>query len=99
MPHIVDHRYNQGLAAYRAGLSMRDIMNISDEIEVSAEKAMDEIRSRAMGGTPEEDAQRDAIRRERQDGVPSVIAGFTDGFIEDIRTLARSHRPQTGGKA
>lgn len=81
-PPISPARHAQGLAAYRSGQSIKDLMALQDEIDRMHEQAT----------TNEEHDEIAAAG-------PSIIAGFADGFIDDIRTLARSHRPQTGGKA
>lgn len=99
MPHINEERYRQGLAAYRAGHSMRDLINVGEEIERSAEAAMDELRSRSEGGTPEEMAKREEFYKTRSEGMPSLIAGYADGFIDDIRMIARGSGQRRGQTA
>ena len=66
--HIVEARYTQGLAGYRAGHTIRDLIEIAD--------------------TFEQDGEND-------DEMPSLMVGFLDGLIEDIRSL----RPVRGQKA
>ena len=78
--HIVGARHAQGLQAYRAGHTIRDLVGIAE--------AIDEMYK--------EDDLSDEEHQEIKDAIPSVMAGFLDGLIEDIRTLAR---PRQGTRA
>lgn len=78
MPSIVQPRYDQGLAAYRAGHGIRHVVDVLDEIERTA-RAAKEDPGPSFG----------------HDAGPSVIAGFADGVIADIRTIAAQRRGQT----
>ncbi len=73
---IVAHRYNEGLAAYRAGHNLRDMINLTNEVE----KTYDDLPPEA---TPEQ-------RNEVFHGAQSVMLGFLDGFLEDFRNPAVS---------
>jgi hypothetical protein len=75
MSHIVAARHTQGLSAYRAGRSIRELITTFEEIEQMRDQA-----------TPNE---------EIDNAGPSLIAGFADGLIEDIRALAHALRNQT----
>src|ERR1035437_8984004 len=79
--HIVTARHNQGLAAYRAGLTLKELITtILAEIDLMHEQ-------------PDlSDEQREEI----DDAGPSLIAGFADGLIDDIRFLRASNRPRRG---
>lgn len=78
MPSIIQSRYDQGLAAYRAGHGIRHVVEVLDEIERTARSA-----------------QEDPGPEYNHDAGPSVIAGFADGLIADIRTIAGQRRGQT----
>lgn len=78
MPSIVQSRYDQGLAAYRAGHGIRHVVEVLNEIETIARGA-----------------QEDPGANFNHDAGPSVIAGFADGLIADIRLLANQRRGQT----
>lgn len=105
MPKIIQSRYEQGLAAYRAGHGLIHIMEISDEIENAYRKRWDEIGSKAAlspGSDPAAiDADRAALEAGEfsRDAGPSIVAGFADGLIDDIRRItsspALSRRGQT----
>lgn len=72
--HIVEARYNQGLAAYRGGLSIREVITTFEEIDLMHE-------------------QPDLTNEQHEEisnAGPSLIAGFADGLIDDIRKLAGS---------
>ncbi len=77
-PPIIPTRHAQGLSAYRAGLTIRELIGISDEIE-------------AMHKQPD-------LTNEQHNEIdasgPSLIAGFADGLIEDIRFIANNKRGQ-----
>lgn len=75
MPKLIRPRYEQGLAAYRAGHGILHVMEIGDEIENF---------SRA--------AESDPGPMYSHDAMPSVIAGFADGLIEDIRRITGTGR-------
>jgi hypothetical protein len=76
-PVIVPARYTQGLSAYRAGLSIKEIISTFEEIERMHEQVQ-----------PGENA--DAEHDEIANAGPSLVAGFADGLIDDIRKLASS---------
>lgn len=89
MPHLDQARYAQGQAAYTQGLGIGHLIEIGDEVEKAASKAYDEAKS------PEE---RDAAHRMgRGDAVPSLIAGFMDGLINDVRSIVG--RSRVSGRA
>ncbi len=77
-PHIIDARHKQGLAAYRSGLSLRELIGVFEEI--------DEMHNH------------ERLTNEQHDAIdnagPSLVAGFADGLIEDIRLLASARRGQ-----
>lgn len=78
-PPIIPARHSQGLAAYRAGLTIRELVGTADEID-------------RMHDDPN-------LTNEQHEEIaasgPSLIAGFADGLIEDIRTIAAARRGQT----
>jgi hypothetical protein len=76
-PVIIPARHAQGLAAYRAGLSLREVIGTFEEINRMHEQVQ-----------PSENAidEHDEI----DNAGPSLIAGFADGLIDDIRNIARS---------
>lgn len=76
-PPIIPARHSQGLAAYRAGHSIAELIGITEEIERMHEQA-----------------QSNEEHREIEASGPSLIAGFADGLIEDIRLLASARRGQ-----
>lgn len=76
-PPIIPARHAQGLASYRSGLSIAELMGISEEIE-------------AMHETAKTNEEHDEIAA----AGPSLIAGFADGLIDDIRLLANTRRGQ-----
>jgi hypothetical protein len=78
-PVIITARHNQGLAAYRAGLTLKELITVFGDIELMHEQP---------DLSPEQ-------HEEIDDAGPSLIAGFADGLIEDIRSL----RPQRGSVA
>jgi hypothetical protein len=75
---IVADRYAQGQAAYRAGHHIKDLFPIMEEIERLHEQS--------------------AITNEQHDeiaaGAHSLIVGFADCVIDDIRNLARARNPR-----
>jgi hypothetical protein len=75
-PPIIPARHSQGLAAYRAGLSLAELNGVLREIDAMHEK-------------PE-------LTNEEHDEIahsgPSLIAGFADGLIDDIRLIANTKR-------
>ena len=73
-PVIVPARYTQGLSAYRAGLSIKEIISTFEEIEQMHEQP---------------DLSNEQYEEIANAG-PSLIAGFADGLIDDIRKLASS---------
>jgi hypothetical protein len=73
-PVIVPARYTQGLSAYRAGLSIKEIISTFEEIEQMHEQ-------------PDLSNEQ---HEEIANAGPSLIAGFADGLIDDIRKLASS---------
>lgn len=73
---VVARRYEQGLSAYRAGHSLRDIINLTNEIE----KTYDDLPADA---TPE---QCDEVFH----GAQSATLGFAEGFLEDFRSILHS---------
>jgi len=75
-PVIIEARHKQGLAAYRAGLSLRELYSTLDEIERMHEQV--------------QGADATVQHEEIANSGPSLIAGFADGLIDDIRNLARS---------
>jgi hypothetical protein len=79
--HVTPARHAQGLSAYRAGRSIRELITTFEEIEQMHEQAT----------TNEE-------HEEIDNAGPSLIAGFADGLVEDIRTLrtlVQARRGQT----
>lgn len=97
MPHISESHYKQGLASYRAGHAIRDLILIADQAEAGLDTAIDALPSRSKGGSDENVAERDALLHERIALGPSLIAGFADGLIDDIRKLANSPSIQRRG--
>lgn len=73
---IVAHRYEQGLAAYRAGRTVHDMINVTNEVE----KTYDDL-------PPEATSEQ---RQEIFHGAQSVMVGFLDGFLHDFRTILHS---------
>jgi hypothetical protein len=76
-PPISPARHAQGLAAYRSGKSLKELIGLVAEID-------------AMHTPEMTNEEHDEI----QAAEPSVICGFADGFLEDIRTLANQRRGQ-----
>ena len=79
MSHIVEARHAQGLQAYRAGHSIRDLVGITETIDAMHQK----------------DGLSNEEHEEIDNATPSLLAGFLDGLIEDIRSL----RPGRGQRA
>ncbi len=100
MPHLIRSRYNQGLSAYRAGHGIAHVIDVGDEIERETREAHDRIEgARVDGGHGPEwfaEKHKEVDDNGGHDAFPSIIAGFADGLIDDIRLIANRHR---GGKA
>jgi hypothetical protein len=76
---LVHDRHAQGLAAYRAGHSIKDVCKITEEIEAMHEK-------------PDlSDDEHDEIAA----STPSFLLGFADGFLEDFRRMSSARRGAT----
>jgi len=75
---IVNDRYVQGQAAYRAGHHIKDLMHISDELE------------RLHDDPSLTNEQHSDIAASAQ----SLVIGFADALIDDIRTIARGRANQ-----
>jgi len=76
-PPIIPARHAQGLAAYRGGLSIRELIGITDEIDLMHEQA-----------------KTDEEHQEIEASGPSLIMGYAEGVIEDIRLIAAQRRGQ-----
>jgi hypothetical protein len=74
---LVNARHTQGLAAYRAGLTLKELITTAEEIDLMHEQVQ-----------PGENAH--AEHQEIANAGPSLIAGFADGLLDDIRKLANS---------
>lgn len=79
-PKLVTARHTQGLAAYRAGHGIDHVMDISNEI--------DEMHKAPDLTTEQHD--------EIESSIPSFIAGYMSGLIEDIRFIANRQRGNNG---
>lgn len=92
MPSIVQSRYDQGLAAYRAGHGIRHVVEVLDEIERGArgDRGAYEVKS-----GPDFSDIVDPGPSFGRDAGPSLIAGFADGVLADIRAIAGQRRGQT----
>jgi hypothetical protein len=76
---LIQARHAQGLAAYRAGHSIKHMIEVAGEIN-------------AMHDHPGITAEQ---HEEIENSLPSFAAGFADGFLEDIRLIAGQRRGQT----
>jgi hypothetical protein len=74
---VVADRYAQGQASYRAGHHLRDLFPIMEEIERLHEQA--DLTNQ----------QHDEIAA----GAHSLLIGFADSLIDDIRHAARRNSP------
>ena len=77
-PVIIDASYTQGTEAYRAGTTLRNIIKTLGEIDLRHE-------------------QPDLSNEQHEEIVnsgQSLIAGFADGLIDDIRNIASARRGQ-----
>lgn len=83
MPLLSPARHAQGLASYRAGHSISHIFDVFEEIKKLHEQP---------GLTHE---QHDEI----ENAGPSMIAGFSDGALEDLRLIASALRARRGETA
>lgn len=101
MPQLIQSRYAQGLEAYRSGQGVGQLVATIDGIEHRFHELLDANGSRASESDP---AKQAAIQAERDvlhngefghNAGPSLIAGFADGLIADIRSLAGQRRGQT----
>ena len=73
-PHLSEARHAQGLAAYRSSQSIKDLINLAETID-------------AMHDRPDlSNEEHDEIAN----ALPSVMAGFADGFLEDFRSILHS---------
>lgn len=82
-PQLIEARYQQGLNAYRAGQTIREMILLGDEIS-------------AMHQQPDlTDEQHDEIAY----APGSIAAGFADGFLEDFRSLIGNPVPRRGHTA
>lgn len=101
MPKLIQSRYAQGLEAYRAGQGVGQLVATLDGIEHRYHELLDASGSRVTESDPAKhadiQAERDALHNGEfgHDAGPSLIAGFADGVIEDIRFVARQRRGQT----
>ena len=104
MPHLIRSRYDQGLAAYRAGHGIAHMIEVAEEIDRRGEELSDAIGHQSQ--TPDAEVrnrigdERDALRAGEfgHDAMPSLIAGFADGVladIRDIRAFTQARRGQT----
>jgi hypothetical protein len=75
-PAISHARHAQGLAAYRSGQSIRELIGIMVEFDM-------------MHARPDLTNEQ---HEEIEAAGPSLIAGYADGLIEDIRFLAGQRR-------
>lgn len=81
-PPIIPARHAQGLAAYRGGLTIAELVGITGEIDRMHEQATTNEEHEAIEASG-----------------PSLIAGYADGLIEDIRSLIGRPIPSRGHKA
>lgn len=81
-PPIIPARHAQGLASYRAGLSIAELNGILSEID-------------AMHDQPDVSIEQ---HNEIAASAPSLIAGYADGLIDDIRLLANARRGGMSGQ-
>ena len=96
MAHLVPSRYEHGLASYNAGKSIAYLIEVATEID----DRYDELNTAIGRASETPDAkvrqrigdEREALRNGEYgaDAMPSLIAGFMDGFLADIRKLAAS---------
>jgi hypothetical protein len=73
---LIRARYDQGLAAYRAGHGIDHVIDISAEIDALHQTA---------------DLSNEQ-HREIDNAVPSFISGFLSGLIDDVRRMAATTR-------
>ena len=77
-PVIVTARHSQGLAAYRAGLALKELFPILAEIDL-------------LHKQPDLSNEQ---HEEIENSGSSLIVGFADGLIDDIRFLRTPPRGQ-----
>ena len=82
-PVIVPARYTQGLSAYRAGLSLKELLSTLAEVDQMHEQ---------FDLTKEQ-------HEEISNSCQSIVAGFADGVIDDIRYLRSSNLQRRGQSA
>jgi hypothetical protein len=93
MANLISSRYEQGFAAYRAGQNVAYLVEVSNEIDERYDELNVAIGKASQ--TPSAEArnrigdERDALRTGEYgaDAMPSLIAGFVDGFLADFRKL------------
>jgi hypothetical protein len=96
MPQLIQSRYAQGLAAYRSGQGVGQLIAALDKIERDASEESQKI-SLVYEKPEDREAAHERLRAGdfSHDAGPSLIAGFADGVIDDIRAIAGQRRGQT----
>jgi len=89
MPRISEPHYHQGRAIYDGGGTIRQLIETQDQLEAQADAA-----HRAVDAGPDDPAiNRNDIHQkladESRNAAPSLIAGFLDGFLVDVRRTSR----------
>lgn len=94
MSHISEPHYHQGRAIYDGGGTVRQLIETSGQLEAQCDAAHRAVEIAPVEpGINSDDVHR-AISDTYRDAGPSIIAGFLDGFLVEIRRLTRS-RGQT----
>lgn len=75
-PMLIAARHTQGLQAYRAGHGIDHLMDVAHEIETMHE---------APDLTNEQ-------HEEIDNSIPSFLAGYLSGLVEDVRFIANRQR-------
>jgi len=94
VPRISEQHYHQGRAIYDGGGTIRQLIETQDQFDKQADAA-----HRAVDAGPDDpninrnDAHQ-SIADTFRDAAPSLITGFLDGLLVDVRRINRS-RGQT----
>lgn len=89
MPKISENHYHQGRAIYDGGGTVRQMIETFDQMEAQTEAAHAALsQTEDPARIDYSDKHRD-ISEAHRDALPSIVAGFLDGFLVDIRRTSR----------
>lgn len=101
MPHISATHYDQGRAIYDGGGTVRQLTETAEQLDAQREAAHDALekswRDDPADPPPIPESRHEAhskVDETYRNAAPSLIAGFLDGLLVEIRRITRS-RGQT----